>query len=174
VEFHLENGDVVAAIPKRSHGRRTVTSAVTGQGLAGRVSRIIVIGRDDRTCAENARYQFLVSTLTRSRRRRPVPFFVNAIWFPKNLKGQSGHQNAGTEPSFGNASHLARLNDSQREVATAMLSVSAYDSLVIAHGIFSMTFSTILRMCNTHGLLITQDLRAQERPPPLRQQPRHG
>jgi hypothetical protein len=116
VEFHLENGDVVAAMPRCSHGRRTVTSAVTGQGHTGRVTRILVIGREGRTCTENARYQFLVSTLTRLHRRRPVPFFVNAIWLPKNLKGQSGHQNAGTEPSFGNASHLARLNDSQKEV----------------------------------------------------------
>jgi hypothetical protein len=93
-----------------------------------------VIGREDRTCAENAWYHFLGSTLTMSR-QRAVPFFVNAIWFPKNLEGQSGRQNARMESPLGNTSHLERLNDSQREVATAMLSVSACDSLVIAHGI---------------------------------------
>ena len=145
MEFHLENGDVVAARTKRSLGRRTVTSSVTGHGLTGRVTGILVIGREDRTCSENSRYQFFRSTLTKSR-RRTVPFFVNAIWFPKNLKGQSGHQNARMEPSFGNASHLERLNDSQREVAIAMLSVSACDSLVIAHGILYDLFDNTPHM----------------------------
>ena len=137
MELHLENGGVVAAGPEYSHGCRTMTSAVTGRGLTGCVSRILVIGREDRTCVENAQYQFLRSTLTRSH-CRPVPFFIDAIWFPKNLKGQSGCPNARMEPSFGHALHLERLNDLQREVATAMLSVSAYYSLVIAHGILRL------------------------------------
>jgi hypothetical protein len=147
VELHLENEDVVVTKPNRSHGRRTVMSAATGQGLTGRVNRIIVIGREDRTCAENARYQFLASTLTRSHRRRPVPFFVDVIWFPKKLKGQSGRQDAGTEPSVGKASYLLeKLNDSQRGVATAMLSVSTRDSLVIVHGILYVLFSNALHL----------------------------
>lgn len=132
MKLHLKNGDVVTARPKRTNGRHTL--AITAQGLTDSVSHIQVMGREDRTCAEKARYQFLESLATS--RRRPVPFFVNAIWFPKYLKGRSGRQDAETGPSFGNASQLLeRLNDSQREVATAMLSVSKRDSLVIVHGI---------------------------------------
>jgi hypothetical protein len=129
---------VVTAMPVRAIGRQTVAVPIQGHtraGLMDRVDRIRVIGREDRTAAENARYKFLESSLTRSHRRR-VPFFVNSIWFPKNLKGQNGRSDARTDSSFGKASQpFERLNNSQREVATAMLSVSTCDYLVIVHGI---------------------------------------
>lgn len=133
MEIHLKNGDVITARPKRAQGRFTLV--VTTQRLTDGVNRIRVVGREDRTSAEKARYKFLESSLTRSH-RRDIPFFAKAIWFPKYLKGHSGRQDAKTGPSFGNASQLLKkLNNSQREVATAMLSVSKRDSLVIVHGI---------------------------------------
>lgn len=129
----MKNGNIVTARPERTEGRCTL--AVTTQGLIDSVSHIRVVGRQDRTSAEKARYQFLESSLAGSH-RRGVPFFVKAIWFPKYLKGHSGRQDSKTGPSFGNALQLLKkLNDSQREVATAMLSVSERDSLVIVHGI---------------------------------------
>jgi len=147
VEFHSKNGGVVTAMPMRTIGRQTVavpTQGHTRAGLMDRVDRIRVIGREDRTAAENARYKFLESSLTRSHRRH-VPFFVNSIWFPKNLKGQSGRSDARTDSSFGKASQLfERLNNSQIEVATAMLSVSTCDSLVIVHGILYGFFNILL------------------------------
>jgi len=151
VELHLKNGVVVMARPKRTFGRRT--SAVTTQRLTDSVSHIRVVGREDLTCAEKARYQFLGSSLTGSH-RRPAPFFVNAIWFPKGSKGHSGRQDAKLEPSFGNASQLLeRLNESQRKVATAMLSVSKRDSLVIVHGIFYHFIYGILHSYNSSMVL---------------------
>lgn len=150
------------------------TLAVTAQGLTGDVSHIRVVGREDRTCAEKARYQFLESSLTGSH-RRGVPFFVKAIWFPKYLKGHSGHQDAKTGPSFGNGLQLLKkLNDSQREVATAMLSASKRDSLVIVHGILYRFFYRILLGSLIHGSRISQVLQAQGRQLPSQPQRQHG
>lgn len=149
--LQLENGGVVTARPTRTVGRRTM--AVATQCLTDSVTHIRVVGREDRTCAEKARYQFLGSSLTESH-RRPVPFFVNAIWFPKNLKGHSGRRDEKPDPSFGNASKLLeRLNESQRKVATAMLSVSERDSLVIVHGILYHFVHGILHSYNSFMFL---------------------
>jgi len=61
------------------------------------------------------------------------------------LKGQSGRSDARTDSSFGKASQLfERLNNSQIEVATAMLSVSTCDSLVIVHGILYGFYNILL------------------------------
>ncbi|KAF8483864.1 hypothetical protein DFH94DRAFT_690333 [Russula ochroleuca] len=117
VELQLENGGVIEAKTKGTRGRRTFVR--TKQRLTGKVIRIRVMGCEDRTCAEKARHQFLSASLNSSH-RRDAPFFVKAIWLPKNLKGKTGHRNASTKAT--------------REVATAMLSSSRCDSLVIVHG----------------------------------------
>ncbi|KAI0251231.1 P-loop containing nucleoside triphosphate hydrolase protein [Lactifluus subvellereus] len=80
---------------------------------ADKVTHIRVTGREERTNAEEARYRFLRSSLNNIRN---IPSFAKIIWFPRMNDV------------------LRFLNDSQREVATAMLSISPRDSLVIAHG----------------------------------------
>lgn len=139
----------------------------------GSVIRIRVIGCEDQTPAEKARHQFLRDFLSISHGRK-VPFFVKAIWFPKDLKGQKGHCNASTKATICKPSHLVeRLNISQREAATAMLSVSENDSLVVVHGILHDFLPRYLHI-NTYGVLIVQVLRVRERLRLLRRQRRHG
>jgi hypothetical protein len=108
-----------------------------------------VIGREDPTCAEIARFQFLRDSLGNSH-CRAVPFFVKAIWLPKDLKGKKGNRKASTKATICEPSHLLeRLNTSQRKAATAMLSVSRNDSLVVVHGIshdFLSPFSHVTYM----------------------------
>jgi len=133
VQFHLNDGRVIAAVPKHARGRHTFANPTQPLDRTNDVGYVQVMGREARNSAENARYQFLVLSL-RSPRHRDEPSFVKAIWFPKKLRAQSGGRSA--EPSFLQPSHLLeRLNGSQREVATVMLSPVRSDSLVIVHGI---------------------------------------
>jgi hypothetical protein len=151
VELQQENGIFATGKPKRASGRHTFV--VTDQQLTNKVSRIRVMGCEDQTCAEKARHQFLRFSLS-NLYRRDVPFFVKAIWFPKNLKGPKGHRNASTKTTVYKPSHLLeRLNISQRGVATAMLSVSGCDSLVVVHGILH-EFLNPYPHRNTHGIFM--------------------
>ncbi|KAI0251233.1 hypothetical protein BJV78DRAFT_1282728 [Lactifluus subvellereus] len=128
LRIYLENGDVVTAEAKHPDGRRTPASAA--RALTDKIACMQVIGREEATSAEKARYHFLRFSLTNS---RTLPSFVKIIWFPG--KNKRVHHNRRAKPSSLKASHLPEgLNSSQREVATAMLSLSPRDSLVIAHG----------------------------------------
>jgi hypothetical protein len=91
-----------------------------------------VIGREERTNSEQAQYHFLRSSLTDTRR---APSFVTAIWFPTNAKEVESHDGGIHSLSDHESQILGKLNDSQKEVVGAMLSLSPQDSLVIAHGI---------------------------------------
>ena len=116
---------------KRADGRRTPASAA--RALTDKIARMQVIGREEATSAEKARYHFLRFSLTTP---RTLPYFVKTIWFPG--KNKRVHHNRRAERSSPKASLFEKLNSSQREVATAMLSVSPRDSLVIAHGAYNI------------------------------------
>jgi hypothetical protein len=93
-----------------------------------------VIGREERTNAEQAQYRFLFFSLTGPRHTPP---FVNIIWFPGNVPGIMGEGKI--DLSCSKASHVLKdLNDSQKEIVQAMVSTASRDSLVIAHGIHTL------------------------------------
>ena len=108
------------------------SSARTEQPLRSNVSHIRVIGREERTNAEQAQYRLLLGSLTAA---RSPPLFVNIIWFPRNakeIKGD-GELNLLCQQS----SQIPKdLNDSQKGIVRAVLSMTPQDSLVIAHGIY--------------------------------------
>ena len=164
----MDNGDVVNASVKGVYGRRTSASVEGTFTKANKVTHIRVIGREERTNTDQARYRFLRSFLNNTRN---IPSFAKIIWFPTNERGAQSRHNRRAGSSLCNVSHLLKLNDSQREVATAMLSISPCDSLVIAHG-------TLYCHCNrfppADDIPTAQDLREQERRRrlPLRRQ--HG
>jgi hypothetical protein len=132
----MKNGDVVDATIKGVKGR--CSSAVPERALKGDISRIRVVGREERTNAEQAQYRFLMFSLTMTRH---TSLFVNAIWCPGDTYplGSGGEINSNHESWI-----LERLNQSQREVVGAMLSTAPRNSLVIAHGML-MFCSTIMR-----------------------------
>jgi hypothetical protein len=111
---------------KGAEGR--CSSAMTRQPLKGDVTRIRVIGREERTNAESAQYQFLLFSL---RVKRKAPLFVNIIWFPGNSQGIERDEEINLSYR-----HAQKLNSSQRQVVGAMLSTDPQDSLIIAHGKF--------------------------------------
>jgi hypothetical protein len=104
------------------------SSATTLRPLGGNVGHIRVIGREERTNAEQAQYRFLLRSLTVA---RPTPLFVNIVWFPGNTYWQATER--GGEINI--SSQVPKnLNDSQRAIVRAMVSGTPQDSLVIAHG----------------------------------------
>jgi hypothetical protein len=125
------NGAVVNATIKGTEGRRSW--AMTKKPLKGKVARIRVIGREERTSSEKAQYHFLLLSLTVTS-ASSTPLFVNRIWFPK--KTQWSEHDKTNYLSCEHASKiLERLNGSQRGIVGAMLSPASQDALVIAHGI---------------------------------------
>lgn len=102
--------------------------------LKGEVSRIRVIGREERTNAEQAQYRFLLHSLTSARHTPP---FVNIIWCPGNA--QEIESDGEIDLSCGQSSQVLKdLNDSQRDVVRAMVSTAPRDLLVIAHGMCTL------------------------------------
>ncbi|KAH9976258.1 P-loop containing nucleoside triphosphate hydrolase protein [Lactifluus volemus] len=128
LEVHLANGDIVKASIERVQGRLSL--AAPKRPISADVSRIRVIGREEPTNSELAKYYFLVLSLTSPRK---VPLFVNIIWSPKN--NRAGGCDEEVDLSCGHAFRVLQpLNDSQKEVVAAMVSTAPCDSLVIAHG----------------------------------------
>ncbi|KAI0002119.1 P-loop containing nucleoside triphosphate hydrolase protein, partial [Russula compacta] len=129
VQVQLKNGDIIDAKIKGSQGRRS--SAVPGKSLKGDdISRIRVIGREERTPAEQAQYYFLLSSLTATRR---IPLFVDVIWFPGKTQEIVRDEEINLSNNYAYRI-LENLNNSQRGVVDAMLSTATRNSLVIAHG----------------------------------------
>lgn len=96
------------------------------------VARIQVIGREDRTNSEQAQYHFLRTSLSEARH---TPLFVTVIWLPANAK-ETDSPDEGTHSARDHESQiLEKLNDSQRDIVGAVLSLAPQNSLVIAHGI---------------------------------------
>ena len=129
----MDNGDVVNATIKGAKGRQS--SARTAQPLKGDVAHIRVIGREERTNAEQLQYRFLLSALAGAG-ASSTPLFVNRIWFPRADNTQGTGYDKNIHFSCDHESQtLQKLNNSQREIVGAMLSSAPQDSLVIAHGI---------------------------------------
>jgi hypothetical protein len=165
LEIRQENGDVVHAMTRGTNGR--YSSATALRPLSGDVSHIRVIGREERTNAEQAQYRFLLSSLTVA---RPVPLFVNIVWFPENTQAteRNGEINLSCGPLF---QVLNILNDSQREIVRAMVSGTPQHSLVIAHGMHILRQRSFL---HPDADVISQVLLELEKPPQLPQQPQYG
>jgi hypothetical protein len=89
-----------------------------------------VIGREERTNAEQAQYRFLLRSLTVARRTPP---FVDIVWFPRNTQVIGRDEESILSRGQSNQI-LENLNDSQRAIVRAMVSTTPQDSLVIAHG----------------------------------------
>jgi hypothetical protein len=103
---------------------------MTLRPLSGDVSHIRVMGREERTNAEQAQYRLLSFSLTIT--RRPPPF-VDIVWFPGNT--QVIERDEESILSCGQSIQiLENLNNSQRAIVRAMVSTTPQDSLVIAHG----------------------------------------
>ncbi|KAI0274107.1 P-loop containing nucleoside triphosphate hydrolase protein [Russula aff. rugulosa BPL654] len=132
LELCMDNGDVVNATIKGAKGRQS--SARTAQPLKGDVAHIRVIGREERTNAEQLQYRFLLSALAGAG-ASSTPLFVNRIWFPRADNTQDTGYDKNIRFSCDHESQtLQKLNNSQREIVGAMLSSAPQDSLVIAHG----------------------------------------
>ncbi|KAI0251226.1 hypothetical protein BJV78DRAFT_496218 [Lactifluus subvellereus] len=128
LEVHLANGDIVGARIRGANGRHS--SAVAERAFREGISRIRVIGREERTNAQQAQYRFLLFSLTNA---RDVPLFVNVVWFPENTEAAECDEEI--DLSCDHASRiLVKLNHSQSNVVAAMASTAPRDSLVIAHG----------------------------------------
>lgn len=126
-----------------------------------------MIGREERTNAEQAQYRFLLHSLTTARHTPP---FVNIIWFPGNA--QEIESDGEIDLSCGRSSQvLKNLNDSQREVVRAMVSTAPRDLLVIAHGM-----CTLLQLSFTHANtdVLAQGLPEQGNQPQSLQQHLYG
>jgi hypothetical protein len=101
---------------------------------------------------------------------RQTPSFVTAIWFPKNAKGEC--HNDGIHLSSDHTSQvLVELNNSQREIVGAMLSLAPQDSLAIAHGII---IPLKLLAIHADADVIAQGLLEQGRQQRLPQQQQYG
>ncbi len=130
---------MVTATIKGVKGRRS--SAIPERPLESDVNCIQVIGRVERTNAERAQYLFLHSSLIAARH---TPLFVNIVW-PQSTQRIEVHRNEQFDLSSKYAHQIPKkLNSSQREIVSALLSTAPRDSLVIAHGIL-MAPSTIVR-----------------------------
>ena len=107
-------------------GKRTTIKVVQGNYRGG-IERIRVEGREELTCAENARDQFLLRLLHGEITLEQSPF-IDLLWFRTQVLTRQ------SRPSHSVPSALAfvKLNDSQKQVAAAMISTT--EDLVIAHG----------------------------------------
>jgi hypothetical protein len=143
------------------------SSATTLRPLGGNVGHIRVIGREERTNAEQAQYRFLLRSLTVA---RPTPLFINIVWFPGNT--QATERGGEINLSCGRSSQvLKNLNDSQRAIVRAMVSGTPQDSLVVAHG---MHIHRQRSFAYPDADMISQVLLEQEKRPQLPQQLRYG
>ena len=123
--FETAEGRRVIGQAVGAEGKTTTVKVIQGNYRGG-IERIHVEGKEELTCAETARDEFLlrlllgeVSLYNRS--------FIEMVWFPKqgNKLGRFQHSAPFSEA-------FAKLNKSQKEVAAAMISTT--ESLVIAHG----------------------------------------
>ncbi|KAI0066801.1 hypothetical protein BV25DRAFT_1245149 [Artomyces pyxidatus] len=132
IEFQTTTGSVYHGTATGAEGRRTW---VQGPTVVGDVKTIRVIGREEATNAEQARYRFLQHALEGSLNDLFDSFFIKAIWDPdvdhtilRERLPDSCRPSESPWPS------LTSLNMSQFEVAAAMLSEVESSKLVVAHG----------------------------------------
>ena len=127
-----------------------------------------MIGREERTNAEQAQYRFLLHSLTVTRH---PPLFVDIIWFPNNTQGINRSEQLADLPWVQSFQFSRSINNSQREVLRAMVSTDPQDSLVIAHGIL---FLLQLSSSHVNADMVAQGLLEQGKQPRLPPQRRYG
>lgn len=125
IEIHTDGGKRMVGQAVSAEGKTTKIQLTQGQ-YRNDITRVVVHGREELTCAENARDEFVLRLLqgktTMSNRT-----LIDLIWFPPETPTPV-ERSRQTPPT--NA--FSKLNDSQREVAAAMISDS--QPIVIAHG----------------------------------------
>jgi hypothetical protein len=127
-----------------------------------------VIGREERTNAEQAQYRFLLHSLTVTRH---PPLFVDIIWFPRNTQRINRGEQITDPPWVQSFQVLRNINNSQREVLRAMVSTDPRDSLVIAHGMLVLLQRSFTQ---TNADVTAQGLLEQGKQPRLPPQRRYG
>ncbi|KAI0800447.1 P-loop containing nucleoside triphosphate hydrolase protein [Fomes fomentarius] len=142
VEIEGQNGQgkvKAGAQAVSAKGRTTGLVLLQGQKLPAEITKIQVVGREELTCAEVARDDF-IGRILQGRMSLHASPFVNMLWFSGGGKGtdktkeaQSGLKRANVASRSGvGAPTFEELNPSQKRVALAM--VSEEEPLVIAHG----------------------------------------
>ena len=108
-----------------AEGKTTKIQLMQGQ-YRNDITRVIVHGSEELTCAENARDGFVLRMLqgkiTMSNRT-----LIDLVWFPPETPAPVERSSRTPQTSA-----FLKLNESQKEVAAAMISAS--QPIVIAHG----------------------------------------
>ncbi|KAK0216394.1 P-loop containing nucleoside triphosphate hydrolase protein [Armillaria fumosa] len=123
VRLTTSNGHEFKGLPIKSLGKRT-DIRVSGR-LRGKVTGVTILGRERATNAEKARDLFLLRALRGECHIRQSKF-VRILWFPSNEDKKELVSSA--KSTF---VCVRKLNESQREVVSAMLSSRP---LVLVHG----------------------------------------
>ncbi|KAI0697439.1 P-loop containing nucleoside triphosphate hydrolase protein [Cytidiella melzeri] len=127
VVFETDNGEIVTGQAVTTNGKRTRIQVMEGQYRGG-ITSVSVQGREELTCAENAREEFVLRILQGKSKLRDR-MFIDLLWFPTANSARAGTP---VHPAPPRTKLFMGLNKSQREVAAAM--VSPFEPLVIAHG----------------------------------------
>ncbi|TFK48133.1 P-loop containing nucleoside triphosphate hydrolase protein [Heliocybe sulcata] len=115
VEMEMEDGSTIHAKAVAMKGRQT-TLHMSGFGAPGAVSKVVVRGREDLTCAEHAFNEFILLVLT-GQASMDASEFICMLWFPE-LLNPNVSSSVQSRPDLS----WANLNDSQRAAANAVLS----------------------------------------------------
>ncbi len=131
----MENafGQRVVGRAVKADGKQTTIHLLKGN-FHGGIERVSVQGREESTCAENGRDEFILRLLRREsylqgeETSRQGQRFINLLWFPmyEPIRISRPQHTPPRDAAF------MDLNDSQRQVAAAMISIT--EPLVIAHG----------------------------------------
>ena len=111
---------------------KTTRVQVTSGNFRGDIERVRVEGREELTCAESARDEFLLRLLQGEISLRGSQF-IDLLWFPSADQGKRQPRPLYNVPSY---TAFAKLNDSQKSVAAAMIAEN--EPLVIAHGLSNL------------------------------------
>ncbi|KAI0090550.1 P-loop containing nucleoside triphosphate hydrolase protein [Irpex rosettiformis] len=125
VEFHTNDGRSIIGQAISAEGKTTKIQLTQGQYRSD-IKRVVVHGREELTCSENAREEFVLLIL-QGDIKLTNQLFINLVWFPS---GNSARAERPRQPPTTAA--FMKLNESQKEVAAAMISPS--HPIVIAHG----------------------------------------
>lgn len=121
-----------------SEGRKT-TIQITQGTYHGDIQRVRVEGREESTCSENSRDEFILRLLQGKICIRDSQF-INSMWFPPTNFSRQTRPNH-TIPS---SNAFSKLNNSQKQVSAAMISNT--EQFVVAHGIsqFRITITRLI------------------------------
>lgn len=110
-------------------GRQTSIQLTEGRYRSD-ITRVTVHGREELTVSESARDEFVLRIL-QGTIDLTDSLFIDRLWFPQGVATRADRLTHSPPPS---TAAFVRLNQSQKEVAAAML--SPLQPIVIAHGEF--------------------------------------